>query len=138
MTLRVTQRDKLILGAFILLLFASCYAYYRWATAPASPRQPVQPTARPLQRQRETSQPTTDVAQAPLVVEEESLTTLPKRDYRFIAERNIFQLPNEKPKRQKSDESSKPTLARPPSSTMASPASSRPDNVSSSSSLPPQ
>lgn len=116
MTLKVTPRDRLILGVFSLLLFASCYAYYRWATAPASPGRSVQPTARALQRQQEMKQPTTDVAQAPLVMEEEAIApALPKRDYSFIAERNIFQLPSEKPKEQKPKETAKPAPARLPS-----------------------
>lgn len=43
------------------------------------------------------SAPVTDVAPSPLPTEGGSPATLPRRDYRFIAERNIFQPHEEKP-----------------------------------------
>ncbi|MER3500972.1 MAG: hypothetical protein C4295_05745 [Candidatus Fervidibacterota bacterium] len=104
MNLTLTPRDKAILGAFLVLLVGGSWAYIRWATAPASTGRPLQPTTRKtLEQAAETTAPTgttkaavTDVAPAPFPTESESPAALPRRDYRFIAERNIFQPPSER------------------------------------------
>jgi len=102
--LTLTPRDKAILGAFLVLLVGGSWAYIRWATAPASTGRPLQPTTRKtLEQAAETTAPTgttkaavRDVAPAPFPTESESPAALPRRDYRFIAERNIFQPPSER------------------------------------------
>lgn len=103
MNLTITPRDRVILGVFVVVLVGVMWGYVRWATAPASRGRAIQPTSgRTLERTSELAEPiasrttaVTDVAPAPLPTEGESPATLPRRDYRFIAERNIFQPPSE-------------------------------------------
>ena len=103
MNLTITPRDRVILGVFVVVLVGVMWGYVRWATAPASRGRAIQPTtSRTLERTSELTEPiasratkVTDVAPAPLPTEGESPATLPRRDYRFIAERNIFQPPSE-------------------------------------------
>lgn len=97
MSREVTSRDLAVLGGFALMLVLGSYAYIRHATAPPAPQgQRPSAVARPLERTNETS-PTkttsTDIAQAPIAHASASPATGPRRDYRLIAERNIFQLP---------------------------------------------
>ncbi|MFA0782569.1 hypothetical protein [Fervidibacter sacchari] len=99
MNLTITPRDRVILGVFVVVLVGVMWGYVRWATAPASRGRAIQPTTSgTLERTSELTEPiasrtttVTDVAPAPLPTEGESPATLPRRDYRFIAERNIFQ-----------------------------------------------
>ena len=121
----VTPRDLAILGAFAFLLAVGSYAYIRYATAPPSPQgQKPSAIARPLERMGETvpaQTPSRDVAAAPIKQEASSPATLPQRDYRFIAERNIFQPASEKPETPSAQPSPAPSSGRsrptsPPSS----------------------
>lgn len=115
MNLTLTPRDKVILSVFTLVLIGVMWGYVRWATSPASSGRAIQPTAgRTLERANELTEPVatksapiTDVAPAPLPTEGESPAVLPRRDYRFIAERNIFQ-----PSAEKTETPSKPAPAR--------------------------
>ncbi len=128
MNLTLIPRDKAILGAFLVLLVGGSWAYIRWATAPASTGRPLQPTTRrTLEQAAETTAPTgttpaavRDVAPAPFPTESESPAALPRRDYRFIAERNIFQPPSER-KTQPTERP--PTPSRPRRTTPPQPSS---------------
>ncbi|MCX7643418.1 MAG: DUF3106 domain-containing protein [Armatimonadetes bacterium] len=134
MNLTLTPRDKVILSVFTLVLVGAMWGYVRWATSPASSGRAIQPTTvRTLERKAELTEPVatkfatvTDVASAPLPTEGESPTTLPRRDYRFIAERNIFQPPEEKP-----------TTRSEPTSTKSSGRSRSSGGLSSPPPLPP-
>lgn len=103
MNLTLTQRDKVILGVFTILLVGAMWGYVRWATAPASQGRAIQQAiAKNLQRTAEVAEttaakasPISDVAPSPTISESESPASLPKRDYRYIAERNIFQPPSD-------------------------------------------
>ncbi|MGQ9463434.1 MAG: hypothetical protein ACUVTP_10120 [Candidatus Fervidibacter sp.] len=105
MNLTITPRDKIVLGVFVVILVGVMWAYVRWATAPASGGRAIQPTAtKELRRTTELSKvtkaemtPVTDVAPAPFPAERVSPASMPRRDYRYIAERNIFQPPSESP-----------------------------------------
>ncbi|MFA0758486.1 MAG: hypothetical protein KEFWMYNX_001479 [Candidatus Fervidibacter sp.] len=112
----VTPRDFAILGAFAFLLAVGSYAYIRYATAPPSPQgQKPSAIARPLERRDETvpaQTPSRDVATAPIKQEASSPATLPERDYRFIAERNIFQPASEKPETPSAQPSPAPSSGR--------------------------
>lgn len=119
MNLTLTPRDKIILSVFTLVLVGVMWGYVRWATSPASSGRAIQPAAsRTLERGKELTEPVatksapvTDVAPAPLPIEGESPATLPRRDYRFIAERNIFQPAGEKTE-EKTPAPSQPTTAK--------------------------
>lgn len=103
MNLTITPRDRIILGIFVVILVGVMWAYVRWATAPASGGRAIQPAAtKELRRTTELGEamkaemtPVSDVAPAPLPAEGASPASLPRRDYRYIAERNIFQPPSE-------------------------------------------
>lgn len=102
MNLTITPRDKIVLGVFVVILVGVMWAYVRWATAPASGGRAIQPTAtKELRRTAEIEAtkaempPISDVAPAPLPAKGASPASLPRRDYRYIAERNIFQPPSE-------------------------------------------
>lgn len=99
MSREVTPRDWAILGVFTVALVLGCYAYYRHVTAPSASRGQTIATTTATQSLRRTSEAltTTDTAQAPVVQQSASPTALPRRDYRFIADRNIFQPPRESP-----------------------------------------
>lgn len=118
MNREVTMRDLTVLGFFVTLLVVGSYAYIRWATAPASPGRPVAQTERTLERKGENLTPATDVAQVPLEEKASAPAISPKRDYHFIAERNIFQPSIEKPKEQVS---TTPVRTLPPSGVLGAP-----------------
>ncbi len=125
----LTPRDRIVLSVFLCLLVAGAWGYIRWATAPAPSGRTLQPTtSRTLERATEpvTATPTVvkDVAPTPLAEDYKSPATLPRRDYRFIAERNIFQPATEKvpspnkpsssPRRARSSSQPSGGLAAPP------------------------
>lgn len=100
MKLTFTTRDKVVLSVFTLIIVGAMWGYVRWATAPPSRGRDIQPTeGKILKRAAETetvkATPVSDIAPAPTISEGESPASLPKRDYRYIAERNIFQPPSE-------------------------------------------
>ncbi|MFA0759987.1 MAG: hypothetical protein HZLCBSQH_000072 [Candidatus Fervidibacterota bacterium] len=117
MSREVTLRDLAVLGGFALMLVLGSYAYVRHATAPPAPQgQRSSAVARPLERTTETS---ADIVQAPIAHTSASPAALPRRDYRLIAERNIFQLPTQK--QAASSPSRSPVPARPSRPTAPSP-----------------
>lgn len=132
----ITPRDLAILGPFVVLLAIGSYAYIRHATAPSAP-QGSRPSAvaRPSERANEITPSkavSADVSQAPIAQESANPAALPQRDYRFIAERNIFQpvqtkeLPSPRP--------SRPTVSTRPSRPSAS---SSPRELGAPPPLPP-
>jgi len=103
----LTSRDKVILSLFTLVLVGVMWGIVRWATAPAQRGRAIQTTAsKTLERISELSEtaksmPVRDVPYSPMAFEGESPANLPRRDYRYIAERNIFQPPSETPSSKK-------------------------------------
>ena len=125
MSREVTPRDLAVLGGFALMLVVGSYAYIRHATAPPAPQgQRPSAVARPLERTTETSPAkttSTDIAQAPIAHASASPAAVPQRDYRLIAERNIFQLPTQGQPASSSSRSSAPARPSRPTAPPPSP-----------------
>ncbi|MCS7264302.1 MAG: hypothetical protein NZ805_05660 [Armatimonadetes bacterium] len=132
MNLTFNTRDKVVLSVLTVVLVGAMWGYVRWATAPASRGRAIQTTeSRNLEKTAELTGTTVskatnvlDVAPAPTISESESPASLPRRDYRYIAERNIFQPSSESPK-VKNEQDSQTTKQRarlqPPSGNLSSP-----------------